>query len=137
MRTADFAASRSGNRRIDFALLRFSLRRDFRFMTCGLQTPQANDPRGSLLTSVRVARHPGAAVAQVRGMLGSAVNSSPSGARCRDSRCMRYRRTTVLLKDSHGSEQYHSMNSSMACAYPRWASIELRLFETADFAWSR
>ena len=43
LRTADFAASRSGNRRIDFALRRFSLLLGFRFMTCGLQTPQAND----------------------------------------------------------------------------------------------
>jgi hypothetical protein len=52
------------------------------------------------------------------------------GANLRDSRCMRYRRTTVRFNDSRGSEQYHSMNSSMACRYPRCASEELRLFRT-------
>ena len=31
-------------------------------------------------------------------------------------------------------EQYHSMNSSMACRQPRYASVELRLFSTADSA---
>jgi hypothetical protein len=25
----------------------------------------------------------------------------------------------------------------MACRYPRWASEEVRLFKTADFAWSK
>jgi hypothetical protein len=33
-----------------------------------------------------------------------------------------------------GSEQYDSTNSSIACRYPRWASAEVRLFRTADFA---
>ena len=37
------------------------------------------------------------------------------GARLRVSRCIRYRRTTVLLNDRRGSEQYHSTNSSIAC----------------------
>jgi hypothetical protein len=37
------------------------------------------------------------------------------GARWRDSSCIRYRTTTVLLNDSRGSEQYHSTNSSIAC----------------------
>src|SRR5207249_11457431 len=59
------------------------------------------------------------------------------GARCRDSRCIRYRTTTVLLKDSRGSEQYHSTNSSMAWRYPRCASGHDRLLRTADFATSR
>jgi len=59
------------------------------------------------------------------------------GAKRRDSRWIRYRRTTVLPNESRGSEQYHSTNSSIACRYPRWASLELRLFRTADFAWSR
>ncbi len=36
-------------------------------------------------------------------------------ASLRDSRCIRYRRTTVRLKDNLGSEQYQSMNSSIAC----------------------
>jgi hypothetical protein len=27
-------------------------------------------------------------------------------------------RTTILLNDKRGSEQYHSMNSSIACRYP-------------------
>ena len=45
--------------------------------------------------------------------------------------------TTVLLKESLGSEQYQSTNSSIACLYPRWASAEVRLFRTADFAWSK
>jgi len=40
--------------------------------------------------------------------------------------------TTGLLNESRGSEQYHSMNSSIACRYPRCASVELRLFRTAD-----
>jgi hypothetical protein len=30
------------------------------------------------------------------------------GARCRDSKWIRYRTTTVLLNDNRGSEQYHS-----------------------------
>jgi hypothetical protein len=42
-----------------------------------------------------------------------------------------------LLNESRGSEQSHSMNSSIACRYPRWASVELRLFRTANLAWSR
>ena len=37
---ADFATSRSGNRRIDFPPSRFPLQWGFRCMTCGLQTPQ-------------------------------------------------------------------------------------------------
>src|SRR5262249_25025459 len=36
-----------------------------------------------------------------------------------------------------GLEQYHSTNSSIACRYPRWASAEVRLFRTADFACSK
>lgn len=68
---------------------------------------------------------------------GSHTQIDCSGARCRDSRWIRYRRTTVRLKESLGSEQYHSTNSSMACRYPRWASEEVRLFKTADFAWSK
>src|SRR5215472_15486089 len=50
---------------------------------------------------------------------------------------MRYRRTTVRLNESLGSEQYHVTNSSIACRYPRCASAEVRLFRTADFAWSK
>jgi serine/threonine protein kinase len=37
------------------------------------------------------------------------------GASSRDSRCILYRVTTVLLKDRRGSEQYQAMNSSIAC----------------------
>ena len=75
------------------------------------------------------------------------------GASSRDSRWIRYRSTTVRLKESRGSEQYHSTNSSMACRYPRWASRDVRLlgppispgpglahsvsFSGAAFAWSR
>jgi len=36
------------------------------------------------------------------------------GARWRDSRCIRYLTTTVLLNDNRGSEQYQSTNSSIA-----------------------
>ena len=34
--------------------------------------------------------------------------------------------------ESLGSEQYQSRDSSMACRYPRWASVEVKLFKTAD-----
>jgi hypothetical protein len=44
-RTADFAASRSGNRRIDFGVLSFRLFRSLCFMTRGLQSPQAFNRR--------------------------------------------------------------------------------------------
>src|SRR5437660_1352953 len=30
-----------------------------------------------------------------------------------------------------------TMNSSIACRYPRWDSFEGRVLRTADFAWSR
>jgi len=50
---------------------------------------------------------------------------------------MRYCVTTILLKDSRGAEQYQSMNSSMACRYPRFDSYERRLFSTADLLWSK
>jgi len=59
------------------------------------------------------------------------------GARCRDSGCIRWRMTTVLLKHSLGSEQYQSTNSSMAWRYPRCASRHDRRLRTADFATSR
>jgi len=39
-----------------------------------------------------------------------------------------YRVTTVLLKASLGSEQYHSMNSRMACSQERFELAEVRLF---------
>lgn len=52
-------------------------------------------------------------------------------ARCQSSRAMRYRVTTVLQDDRRGSEQYHRMNSSMACRYPRFDSGDRRLFSTA------
>ncbi len=37
------------------------------------------------------------------------------GARWRDSRCILYRTTTVLLNNNRGSKQYQSTNSSIAC----------------------
>ena len=43
------------------------------------------------------------------------------GARLRDSKCIRYRTTTVLLNDNRGSEQYQSTN--LARDIPnRWSS---------------
>lgn len=53
------------------------------------------------------------------------VGASPNGLEPEINRAgsqgeipgMRYRRTTVLLTKSLGSEQYHSMNSSIACRY--------------------
>ena len=50
-----------------------------------------------------------------------------AGANGMDSRCCRYRNTTARLNASLGSEQYHAMNSSIACRYPRWDSFEGRL----------
>ena len=50
---------------------------------------------------------------------------------------MRYRVTTILLKDNRGSQQYQSMNSSMACRYPRFDFGERRLFKAADLLWSK
>jgi hypothetical protein len=47
------------------------------------------------------------------------------------SRAIRNRVTTTLLKDSLGSEQYHLMNSSIACRYPRFDSGERKLSSTA------
>ncbi len=40
----------------------------------------------------------------------------PTRSACRCSRDIRYQVTTVLLKASLGSEQYHSMNSLIACS---------------------
>jgi hypothetical protein len=48
-----------------------------------------------------------------------------------DSRWFRYRNKTVLLKENRSSEQYHSMNSSIACRYPRCNSGERRFPSTA------
>jgi hypothetical protein len=59
------------------------------------------------------------------------------GPRCRDSKCIRYRTTTVLLNDKRGSEQYHSTNSSIAWRQPRWASGHERLSITVFFATAR
>ena len=50
-------------------------------------------------------------------------------ARPRFSRAIRNRVTTTLLKDSLGSEQYHWMNSSMACRYPRFDSGERKTLQ--------
>jgi hypothetical protein len=46
------------------------------------------------------------------------------GARPRTWRLILYRRTTVLLNASRGSEQYQATNSSIACWYPRLESGE-------------
>ena len=62
------------------------------------------------------------------------IHESCRGIRAAGPGEMPYRRTTVLLNESRGSEQYHSMKSSIACRYPRYASVELRLFRTADVA---
>src|SRR3984957_13932573 len=59
------------------------------------------------------------------------------GARPRSWRLILYRRTTVLLKASRGSEQYQATNSSIACWYPRLESGEPRLRRTAAFDCSR
>src|SRR5581483_3924406 len=59
------------------------------------------------------------------------------GARRRCSKWIRYRRTTVRLKASRGSEQYQSTNSLIAGSYVRWPLFEVRLFSTADFVCSR
>jgi hypothetical protein len=59
------------------------------------------------------------------------------GARPRSWRLILYRRTTVLLKASRGSEQYQATNSSMACWYPRLESGEPRLRRTAALDISR
>jgi hypothetical protein len=39
--------------------------------------------------------------------------------------------------DSRGSEQYHWMNSSIACRYPRFDSGERKLSNTAALLWSK
>ena len=58
-RTANVATSRSGNRRIDLPMRRFSLRRGFRFITCGLQRHRFM-LQPSPVARVRVARDVGA-----------------------------------------------------------------------------
>ena len=58
-------------------------------------------------------------------------------AKWRLSSCRRYRSTTVLLKASLGSEQYHATKSSIAKRYARCESEELKVFRTAVLEWSR
>jgi hypothetical protein len=55
----------------------------------------------------------------------------------RDSDSSRYRSTTVLLKATLGSEQYHATKSSIANRYDLFDSGERRVFRTALFAKSR
>src|SRR6266853_5527040 len=59
------------------------------------------------------------------------------GARFFCSRKNRYRRTTVRLKAKRGSEQYQTMNSSMACAYDSCELTAASEFRTAFFDCSR
>ena len=59
------------------------------------------------------------------------------GARCRCSKWIRYRRTTVRLNARRGSEQYQSTNSFIAWSYVRWPLFEVRVFSTAEFVCSR
>jgi hypothetical protein len=59
------------------------------------------------------------------------------GAKWRPSSSNLYRRTTVLLKASLGSEQYQVTKSSIANRYDRRDSDERRVFRTAVFAKSR
>ena len=60
-----------------------------------------------------------------------------AGARCRSSRCIRKRITTVLLKERRGSEQYQATNSSMLRLYSRCEPGDERLLTTAALACSR
>lgn len=52
------------------------------------------------------------------------------------SRCNRYRSTTLRFNAKRGSEQYHSMNSSMACRYDRRDCSDVRLLRTDLSVWS-
>src|SRR6267143_1754424 len=59
------------------------------------------------------------------------------GARFFCSRKYRLRRTTVRLKAKRGSEQYQTMNSSMACAYDSCELAAASEFRTAFFDCSK
>src|SRR3982751_5624311 len=52
------------------------------------------------------------------------------------SSCSLYRSTTARFKAKRGSEQYHSMNSSIACWYDLRDCGDVRLFRTDFFVWS-
>src|SRR5262249_50329292 len=52
------------------------------------------------------------------------------------SNCSLYRRTTARFNAKRGSEQYHSMNSSIACWYDLRDCSEVKLFRTDFFVWS-
>jgi hypothetical protein len=70
----------------------------------------------------------------IGGLVSEALHGSEAeirlqpGARCRDSRCMRYRRTTVLLNESRGFEQYQSMNSRIRLPVSTRAGYSIQLF---------
>src|SRR5215471_4687350 len=52
------------------------------------------------------------------------------------SSCSLYRSTTARFSANRGSEQYHSMNSSIACWYDRRDWSDVRLFRTDLLVWS-
>jgi hypothetical protein len=52
------------------------------------------------------------------------------------SSCRLYRSTMARFNANCGSEQYHSMNSSIACWYDRRDWSDVRLLRTDFLAWS-